>query len=251
MLCKNFNDVMSAIKNKKLGIILSFEGVEPLYNGLNLLKIFYKLGVRGLGLSWSRRNYAADGCHYTDVPEGHKGGLTDFGFNLIKEAEKLGMLIDVSHLNDEGFDDVLKFTKNPFIASHSNSRALSNIKRNLTDFQIKAIANRGGIICVNASSIMVADNDEDSNAEYLAKHIDYIVNLAGIDHVGFGFDFCDRFEESGQIYSNSRISFDVIKGHGEVNKVLKILSNRGYNSKDIEKIGCENYLRVLDNVINK
>lgn len=111
VLCKSFHDIEQAIKNNKLGILLSFEGVEPLYNDLSLLKIFYELGVRILGLVWSRRNFAADGCHFSAVKTGTKGGLTDFGLKLIEKADQLGMLVDVSHLNDEGFWDVIKFSR--------------------------------------------------------------------------------------------------------------------------------------------
>ncbi len=252
VLCKSYDDVICSIENEKLGIILSFEGAEPLYNDINLLRIFYQLGVRGLGLTWSRRNLAADGSSYISIPGGKKGGLTDFGYELVKEAEKLGMFIDVSHLNDEGFEDVLKVSKKPFIASHSNCRTLSSIKRNLTDDQIKSIANSGGIIGMNASSMLVADDDENSNLEYLADHIEYIIKLAGIDYVCFGFDFCDRFMKyvsAEDIKSMPRVPFDVIKGHSDAGRILNILSDRGYSIEELEKIGYKNYLRVLKSTL--
>lgn len=252
MLCKSSSDVIYAIENEKMGVILSLEGVEPIFNDLNLLRVFYQLGVRGIGITWSRRNFAADGCNFGSIPGHQKGGLTDFGHALVTEAEKLGMFIDVTHLNDEGFEDVIKCSKKPIIASHSNCRTLTNMQRNLTDEQIKAIAFNGGMICVNACNIIVADDDENSNVEYLGNHIDHIVNLVGINYVGFGFDFCDRFMKYNSIDDLKelpRTPFDVVKGHGNVGELLNILSNRGYSSNDLEKIGYQNYLSMLRNTL--
>src|SRR5690625_2063866 len=129
MLCKSYDDILEAKRTGKVGILLSFEGVEPLYDDITLLRPFYELGVRFVGLTWSRRNAAADGSIEDDTFNG--GGLTPFGKQLVQEAENLGMIIDVSHLNDPGFDDVLATSKQTIIASHSNSRKITNKLRNL------------------------------------------------------------------------------------------------------------------------
>ncbi|GAW28860.1 dipeptidase [Carboxydocella sp. ULO1] len=252
MLCRNYKDILEAKKTCKVGIMLSFEGVEPIYNDITLLRIFYELGVRIIGLTWSRRNYAGDGCGFGNGDEGTKGGITDFGMKLIKEAEKLGMIIDVSHLNDEGFWDVIKIAKKPIIASHSNSRALAGIMRNLTDDQIRAIASKGGVIGINSASILVAADDEVANMEYLANHVDYIVQLVGVEHVGFGFDFCDHlieFYSFNQLDGLSRKPFDVIKGYKEINKFVAELIRRGYKQKELELILGGNFLRVYKKVL--
>lgn len=252
MLCKSYEDLELADRENKIGILLSFEGVDPLVNDLGLLRAFYELGVRGVGLTWSRRNYAADGCHFSSTIEGTKGGLTDFGVRVVQEAEKLGMFIDVSHLNDEGFWDVMKYTNGPIIASHSNSRFLASIMRNLTDDQLKAIANRNGVAGLNCSSIIVADHSEDATVKKLGDHIDHMVQVAGIEHVGLGFDFCDhirKYEANlGQTDSSDK-SFDVIKNHSHVDELTYELIGRGYTDEDIKCIYSKNFMRVYREVL--
>lgn len=251
MLCKSFKEVEKAIEEKKIAIMLSFEGVEPLYNDLSLLRVFYELGVRLVGLTWSRRNFAADGCSFEKGSELASGGLTDFGARLVEEAENLGMIIDVSHLNDEGFWDVMKIAKHPIIASHSNTRSLADIPRNLTDDQIKAIASKDGVIGMNVASLLVADNDKDANIEYLLNHVDHIVNIVGVQHVGLGFDFCDRlFENSSpqSVKKMPRKAFDVMKGHQELDIFIDGLIQRGYGEDEIKMIVGENFLRVYKQV---
>ncbi|WP_129409304.1 dipeptidase [Marinitoga lauensis] len=235
MLCKTLEDINYVIENNKLGIILSFEGLEPIGNDLYLLRIFYELGVRLAGLVWSRRNYVADGCFFKPRIEGTKGGLTDFGVKVLKEAERLGMIIDISHLNDEGFWDVIKFSTKPIIASHSNVRKIFSSPRNLTDEQIKAIAKTGGVIGINANGSFVSDNPDENNAEGLIKHVDYISNLVGVEHVGVGFDFCDMFRESPK---------DSLSGHHEMNLFIEKLIEHGYNEKEIKMILGENFMRL-------
>lgn len=252
MLCKSYEDMKIANNENKIGILLSFEGVEPLYNDISLLRSFYELGVRGVGLTWSRRNYAADGCHFTRVEEGTKGGLTDFGVKLVKEAQRLGMFIDVSHLNDEGFWDVLKLTNKPIIASHSNCRSLAGTMRNLTDEQIKALASTGGVIGMNASSIIVSDNKEDGSVNKFADHIEHLVKIAGIKHVGLGFDFCDQFHKYSSEEDLKRmpyIPFDVIKGHSNAKKLTDVLIDRGYTDDEIKHIYGENFIRVFKDIL--
>ncbi len=255
MLCKSYEDIKNAAKDKKIGFIISFEGLEPLYNDLDLLKIFYELGVRGLGLAWSRRNFAADGCHFSPREEGVKGGLTDFGVKVLKEAERLGMFIDVSHLNDEGFWDVMKLTDKPIIASHSNSRVVTDIMRNLTDEQIKAIASKNGVIGVNAASMIVSLRTEEATVAKYADHIDHLVKVAGVEHVGLGFDFCDHIEkyytEEDKKRKDYLSTFDVIKGHSKVNELTSVLIDRGYTDEDLKLIYGQNFMRIYKSILNK
>lgn len=254
MICKNYNDIVKAQNEGKVGFILSFEGVEPLYNDLSLLSIFYKLGVRIVGLTWSRRNFAGDGSYYfSKVREGKKGGITDFGVELIEKAESLSMFIDVSHLNDEGFWDVMKIAKKPVIASHSNCRAIVNSLRNLTDEQIRAIADKGGVIGINGFNIFTADKDEDGDIEHLINHVDHIVELVGVRHVGLGFDICDDFRKCFSSSQNmgalSRKRFDVLKGHKSIEQFTKGLIGRGYTDEEIKLILGENFLKIYKEVL--
>lgn len=245
---KNLADMDKALKEDKIGILLSFEGVEPLINDINLLRIFYELGVRGVGLTWSRRNFAADGCSFNRVKD-RENGLSDFGRQVVKEAQRLGMFIDVSHLNDAGFWDVIEITQQPIIASHSNCRALNGIMRNLTDDQIKALAKTGGVIGVNAVSTIVAEHDADVKA--LADHVDHLREVAGIEHVGLGFDFCDEifdYQTLGKDITQDG-SYDVIKGHKNIYRLTEELIKRGYTDEELRLIYGENFLRVYKNAI--
>ncbi|SHE46365.1 membrane dipeptidase [Marinitoga hydrogenitolerans DSM 16785] len=241
MLCKNLKDIKYAVDNNILGIMLSFEGLEPIGNDIYLLRVFYELGVRFAGLVWSRRNYVADGCFFNERLEGEKGGLTDFGVKVLKELEKLGMIVDVSHLNDEGFWDVIKFTEKPVIASHSNVRNIYHSMRNLTDDQIKAIAEINGVIGINGNGYFVTDKDEENNAEGLVKHVDYISNLVGVEYVGIGFDFCDMFSDFHR---------DSLNGHHELVLFIEALEKHGYNENEIKLILGENFLRVYKSVFD-
>lgn len=244
MLCKTYDDIQQAIKEKKIGFLLSFEGVEPLGNDINLLKIFYELGVRLVGLVWSRRNYAGDGSNFKEIEEGKKGGLTNFGIQVVRKAEELGMIVDVSHLNDEGFWDVISISKKPIIASHSDCRELCNVMRNLDDDQIKAIAKSGGVIGMNVCSNFVAENDEDKNYKTLANHVDYIAKLVGVQYVGFGFDFCD-FLRGG----HDGIIFDVLDTHKEIKLFIEELILRGYTDDEIKMITGQNFLNLYKKVL--
>lgn len=245
-LCRTWKEVKEAKSRGELSIILSFEGVEPLLNDLSLLRVFYELGVRGVGLAWSRRNYACDGCFFQKRKEGQKGGLTDFGVEVLEEIDSLGMFIDVSHLNDQGFEDVLRFHEGPFIASHSNCRSLVPTGRNLTDGQIKALAQRGGVMGMNSCSSFVADSEKiDSiGAFHLADHVDYIKNLVGLKYAAFGFDFCDMF----RINSGSK-SYDCIKGYSHAVELTAELLKRGYSDEEAAMVMGGNLERFYSKIL--
>lgn len=253
MLCRTYDDILNAKEQGKLAILLSLEGVDPLTNDLNLLRIFYELGVRLVGLTWSRRNFAADGCRFGKVDEGTRGGLTDFGVRLVRLAEELGMIIDVSHINDEGFWDVMRITQRPVIASHSNCRALANSMRNLTDQQIKALSEKKGVIGMNVCSTFVSDNDENCDAKHLADHADHIAKLTGIEHVGLGFDFCDflRIPDMEPAVKPARSNYDVIKGHKNMKQFTEALINLGYSDEDIGMILGGNFMNIYREILRK
>ena len=165
----------------KINILLSIEGASPIINDISNLYAFHKLGVRAMGLTWNHRNFVADGID-TDY------GLTPFGIEVIQEMEKLKMIIDVSHLNTAGFDDVLKHTSKPFIASHSNARAIFDHRRNLHDEQILEIINRGGFIGMNFYSEFIGKPELNLKLEMM-RHIEHILNLGGENVLGMGADF--------------------------------------------------------------
>lgn len=249
VLIKNKVQLESCIKENKIGIILSFEGLDPIGNDIGLLRIFYELGVRAAGLVWSRRNYVADGCSFSPVDEGQRGGLTRFGVKAVRRLEELNMLIDVSHLNDEGFWDIMKFTNKPFIASHSNSRVLHGRMRNLTDEQIKAIAERNGVIGINAYKTIAGVGQGDDPIKKLADHIEYMVKLVGASHVGYGFDLCNSYYESEMKFKFEPHNNDSLSSHADVLLLTEEILKRGISEDDAKLIIGGNFLRVFGDVL--
>jgi membrane dipeptidase len=251
-LCRTVAEMEAARAGGRIGVLLSFEGAEPLGSDLKLLRVFHALGVRGLGVAWSRRNYAADGCWFSPKREGRKGGLTDFGVELIDEAQRLGMWIDLSHLNDEGFWDALEVLRTPPIASHSNVRALvPGMMRNLTDEQIRAVADRGGVIGMNGCSAFVAPDHESRRLgpEDLAAHADYIARLVGIEHVGIGFDLCDDLPDLFSM-PQSIETYDVVRSHGDTPLFVEALLRKGYSEDQVALVMGGNFLRVFRQVLD-
>jgi membrane dipeptidase len=177
----NFLERRNDFDESKINILLSIEGAAPIINDISNLYAFHKLGVRAMGLTWNHRNFVADGID-TDY------GLTTFGIEVIQEMEKLNMIIDVSHLNTAGFDDVVKHTAKPFIASHSNARAIFDHRRNLYDEQILEIINRGGFIGMNFYSEFIGKRDLNLKLEMM-RHIEHILSLGGENVLGMGADF--------------------------------------------------------------
>ena len=254
-ICQNYEDIVKLTKNDKIGFMLTLEGAEPLVNDINLLDIFYKLGLRGLGLTHSQRNLAADGTPYYPGKANRLGGLSEFGIELVKRASHLGMFMDVSHLNDPGFWDVMEWFNGPVIASHSNCRSLCDHTRNLTDDQIKAIADKGGVI--GLLHLCFDPKKKTRTVAHLLAHLDHIVNLVGVEHVGLGFDFYDYLIEAlskdelkqwpEQLW-NTLPTDDLTKDE-EIPGVEKGLIARGYKSADIELILGKNFLRVFKELL--
>ena len=222
-ICRSAAEARTARKEGEIALILSMEGADPLQNDIGLLKTFYELGVRGLGLVWSRRNYAADGAFFSEVREGRKGGLTPFGAQLVEKAEELGIFVDVSHLNDEGFWDVLDIAKRPLIASHSN--------------------------CMNSIDVFIRDDEPDVRVSHFVDHVDHIVKIGGVEHVGLGFDLCDGFKD--YLHLGSVIeSTDVIKTHAGLGEFTQELIIRGYSDDHIIAILGGNFMRVFSEILD-
>lgn len=251
-LCRNYEEILDAYKKGKIAFVLGMEGAEPLENDPELLRIFHKLGLRVLTLTHSRRNYVGDGAFFRPQKAGTPGGLSPFGVEVLEEAHKLGILIDVSHLNDPGFWDVIEFSNDPIIASHSNCRALVNHPRNLTDEQIKAIAEKNGFIGMNSAGLFV--DEKNPTLDKLVDHIDHIVELVGVKHVGLGLDFFDYTlkylsEEERRYLPLDNIYTKDLANDGDVPKITERLVERGYSNKDIKRILGENFLDVLKKVV--
>lgn len=245
-LCRSPGDARAARESGQVAVALSFEGVEPLQGDVSLLPVFYELGVRGVGLAWSRRNQACDGAQFAPVDEGKKGGLTAFGFKVCRAAWDLGMWLDVSHLNDEGFADLMGIADGPVMASHSNCRALASSMRNLTDDQIRALAAADGLVCVNNIAPFVRDDwrEKRLGPADLLDHVDHLATLVGARHVGLGFDFLDKFKDYLNMDDTPK-SYDVLGCHAGLVDFVAAMIQRGYAESDIELICGGNFLRFF------
>lgn len=181
---KTIDDLKKAeLKNSPRGALLTLEGAECLQGNLVHLRILNQLGVRSLGLTWNWRNEAADG-----VEEPSQGGLSAFGKELVSEAERLGIIIDVSHLSERGFWDLLNINNQPVIASHSNCMSVYAHRRNLNDEQIKAIIRTGGVIGLTFYPPFLTAN-RPAKIDHLLRHIERVCELGGEKNIGFGSDF--------------------------------------------------------------
>lgn len=245
-IIRKYDDIKEAIDTNKLAVVIGSEGLSYIGKNINLINVLYMLGVRHATLTWNEQNNLATG-----VKGDPNRGLTQYGIEAVKRLEQLGMIVDVSHANEKTFWDICQLTTKPFIASHSNCKALCNAARNLTDEQLKAIAQKGGVVGLNAFSDFVSDKKEDRDIEHLANHVDHMVEVMGIDHVGLGFDFDDYLAgETMKFFaeeeSANTIGFENIT---KVPKLIKIFETRGYSKEDIEKIKYKNFLRIIKEIL--
>lgn len=170
------------INENKIGAILSVEGGEAIEGSINKLITLYEKGIRLMTLTWNYKNEIGNGAL-----SGFDEGLTDFGINVVKEMNKLNMVIDVSHLNIKGFWDVYNSTDKPFIATHSNSFAICSHPRNLKDEQLKAIAESNSMVGINLYPVFV--DGERGSLDNIMRHFDYVMNIVGDKNIGIGCDF--------------------------------------------------------------
>jgi membrane dipeptidase len=222
--------------------ILGLEGAEPLEGEVGLLRVFYQLGVRNIGLTWNFRNAAADGV----AERASGGGLTSFGCDLVREANRLGMLIDAAHLAPRGLEDVLKITERPIIDSHTGAAALFSHRRNRGDAELEAIAKHGGVIGVVIVPEFLSADRSKATIETLLDHVDHIVSVVGVDHVGFGADF-DAWHSH-----HVPLVEPWVQGLEDATKWSHLdtgLRARGYSDADVQKLMGENFMRVLAEVL--
>lgn len=238
---KQMEDFDTAKSLGKFPVVLGIEGLDGV-SGLVELQALYDYGFRHASLTWNTANAFATG-----VKGNPETGLTPLGIQAIKLMETRGMLLDVSHLNEKSFWDVFEHATKPFIASHSNARKLCDVPRNLTDTQILAIKDANGVIGMNAFREFIDAKESEQTLTRFVDHIDYIVNLAGIDHVGLGFDFVDYLDEDAMgTFASGGLEYtkdleDCTKAQGIVNE----LELRGYPEDAIHKICYENFMRVF------
>ncbi|AHF06655.1 dipeptidase [Desulfitobacterium metallireducens] len=229
---RNQQDLSQLPNSDKLGILLSVEGGEILGESLFMLDIIYELGVRALGLTWNQRNALADG-----VGEQTNSRLTLLGQNVIRRMNELGMLIDVSHLNEEGFYHVLELTDVPIVASHSCAHALCPHPRNLTDDQLKALAHNHGLVGINFYSRFLTEQGE-ASIVHVVQHIAHIAEVAGVETIGLGSDF-DGIEQAPRGLEDA----------SKYPNLAEALLQAGFHEGEIDQIFNKNFRRLLGDVI--
>ncbi|MDC7124618.1 MAG: dipeptidase [Spirochaetales bacterium] len=227
------DDIKKNINMGRCSAILTIEDGRMINGDISMLPFFYDAGVRVIGLTWNYSNYI--GFPNSPDPDKMSLGLTDFGKEAVYEMNKLGIIVDVSHLSDGGFLDVAEVSSKPFIASHSNCRALCNHPRNLTDKMIKTLATHGGITGLNFCPMFLSnDGKNNSRVEDLCRHIIHLINTGGEDCVALGTDF-DGISGEFEIGQPT-----------EMKKLFMTLEQKGLSERQLEKLAYGNVLRVLE-----
>ncbi len=249
-VCRSYGEIEAARSAGKIAILISMEGAEPIGEDLGRLGEFHKLGLRLIGLTHARSNAAAHGGVFAPSGSSPKG-LTKFGRDLVKECERLGIIIDLAHINPAGFEEIISITRRTPIVSHSNSRRFYDIERNMSDAQIKMIGQRGGVIGVN--SILVSSRKGESTLDRYIDHMEHIAGLIGIDAVGIGFDFFEFLYAQWPVEEQRELAAKLaepqfipdLKDHSHAPDLIRKLMKRGFSDTDIEKILFGNWDRIL------
>lgn len=239
-------DVRRIAAAGRIAALMGLEGGHAIENDLGNLREFYARGIRYMTLTWMNTNDWAD----SSTDDARHGGLTGFGREVVREMNRLGMLVDVSHVSDETFFDVIETTRVPVIASHSSMRALADHPRNMTDEMLRALARNGGIVMINFSENFIDPDKagvwpsvrhwfahlgwQDTPLEMLVDHFEHAIRVAGIDHVGLGSDF------DGVLFLP-----EGMKDVSDFPNLTRELLRRGHSEADVRKVLGGNFLRVM------
>lgn len=249
-ICRSCPEILVARQLGKIALLITMEGVEPIGVDLNLLRVFFELGVRVVGLTHVRRNAAGSGGVF--AASGSSGdGLTAFGRDLVQAMEALGIMIDLAHINPAGFADIFAHTTKPLIVSHSNARRYHDLERNISDEQIRMIGERRGVIGINA--VLVSPREEEATLDRYVDHIEHVAGLIGIDCVGIGFDFFEFLYRQWPEPAKRELAAKFTKphfipdlmNHSHARNLTRKLIERGFNDEQIAKILFENWMRIF------
>lgn len=227
------SDLNSVIESNSYGAILSIEDARALCGKLSSLRFFYDYGIRAVTLAWNDDNEVTDGAN-----SDKNSGLTPFGRDVVKEMNTLRMMIDVSHISEKGFWDVLEESKAPIIATHSNCYSLCTHRRNLKDEQIKALIKNDGIMCINIYPPFLENEPDKADIDSVIAHIDHVLSLGGENNIGLGSDF-DGIEQTAK----------GIRNVSDYKKIFAKMADLGYNIKLIDKITYQNAKNYINKVI--
>jgi membrane dipeptidase len=247
------DDIVRAKRERKLAVNFNFQGTNPLLGDLNLVEVYYRLGVGHMLMSYNEKNLVGDGCH-----ERTDSGLSRFGLRLVEEMNRVGMIVDVSHTGHRTTMDVFEAAKAPVIFSHSNPRALNNHERNIRDDQIVACAKTGGVIGVSGVGLFLSQPGNDISADMLARHIVYIADLVGAKHVGLGLDHIEDLAHLQGVIKANAGTFPEKGGYVRpellfaspeiIPEIAEQLLRRNYSEADVKGVLGENFLRVFQAV---
>jgi membrane dipeptidase len=237
-VCRSVDEIRRCMQDGVLAPVLHIEGAEAIDPNFELLDVLYQAGLRSLGPVWSRPNAFGHGVPFVCPSSPDTGpGLTDLGKELVRKCNHLGILVDLSHLNELGFWDVAAVSEAPLVATHSNAHALSPHSRNLTDKQLSAIRETGGMVGVNfATTFLRPDGARNGDATIglVVDHIEHMLERLGEDGVGLGSDFDGARMPSG------------IGTAAGLQSLVEAMRERGFGNPLIEKVCFRNWLRVLD-----
>lgn len=250
-LVRDKEDLERILLGERIGILLYMEGLDCIGKDLRLLRVLYELGIRGASLTWSRRNDLASGCCKAGERVRIPGGLSPEGRAAVEELEQLNMFLDVSHLNDDGFEEVCRIAKKPFVATHSNSQHVFFNYRNLNDGQMRALGDRGGVMGLNGCDLIVGCTRGEDALEMLCRHVEYEASVIGIDKVGLGLDFCDSYTEAEPKYPGGENwkRHDCLGDHSRVPELTAALLQRGMKAEDAKKVIGGNWIRFFREVL--
>lgn len=226
-------EVEQAKRDGKLYAFIGVEGMAAIGGDLTGIDRYADFGARLGMLTWNEENLLATGAGGDPY-----SGLTDLGKQAVRRMQRRNMLVDVSHLNDGGFADVMRQTEAPVIASHSNCRALCGVRRNLTDDQLRAIRDTGGVVGVNVYHNFVHSDPRYQTAEMLARHAAHMADVMGVEHVACGFDFCEFFGPGNE-------GAEGLEDCAHIKNFFYWLERAGFAARERELIARENFLRVL------
>jgi membrane dipeptidase len=253
-ICKSYQEIVDARKAQKIALLITMEGVEPLDTDVDLLRVFYELGVRSIGLTHARRNAAGSGGIFGPTGSS-RDGLTAFGRDVVQQCEALGVIVDLAHINPAGFDEIFAITTKPVIVSHTNPRHYYDIERNISDDQIKMIGERRGVIGVN--SVLVSPRKEEATLDRFIDHIEHVADLIGIDGVGIGFDFFEfiyrQWPESKRKEVAAKLTtphfIPDLTNHAHSRNLTRRLIKRSFSDENIEKILRGNWMRIFQELL--
>jgi len=245
VLCPTYAKVLEAWRAGKMAVTFDIEGMGSLNGDPAMVELYYRLGVRQMLIAYNLNNDAGGGCHDEDR------GLTDFGRSVVREMNRVGMVVDCAHSGIESGLEAMKLSSKPCIFSHANARALHNHERNITDEQIKAVAATGGVVGVNGLGFFLGDGP--ATVERMVAHIDYMCKLVGSEHVGIGLDYdpgsgpalepaiVQKYWPPRQYPDSINTTFIAPDALPQVSKRLRAL---GYEEKAIRAIMGDNFMRI-------